>query len=63
MALGLEIVGAGCYAYTMNNNETPNLRPMLAFKRCDHNDARLSNVVNGHAVYACNVCDVTLVVA
>jgi hypothetical protein len=47
----------------MNNNETPNLRPMLAFKRCDHNDARLSNVVNGHAVYACNVCDVTLVVA
>lgn len=63
MALGVAIVGAGCYAYAMNKNENLNLRPMLAFKRCDHNDARLSSVVNGHAVYACNVCDTTLVVA
>lgn len=45
----------------MNNNETLNLRPVLSYVRCGHNDARLSNVVNGTEIFACNVCDVTLV--
>ena len=63
LALGVAIVGAMGYAYTMNNNENLNLRPVLSYVRCSHNDARLSNVVNGVSIYACNVCDVTLVQA